>query len=294
METDIVLSVIVPTHNRADALDLTLSGLAKQSFELPWEVIVVNNNSSDNTEEIVELHQKSFPVRLRLLHETNPGPAAARNKGAFAAEGKYLIFIDNDIIVQENFLKNFYVDLQKYEGNWIVGSVKQLARFDKTPFGRFRSGLEDQSRNEVHEIDIITGQGTAMLRSQFLELKGFDEGFHFASGEDRELAIRAKSKGIRIFCDPNIISLHNDWAGTTIKDYCKRQKTYTITEPFFWLKYGKDTPRLKLVKENLPPALKRDGIRLFSWKITKRMLGSNLGNKILITMCNVAEKIMPN
>jgi GT2 family glycosyltransferase len=132
-----------------------------------------------------------------------------------------------------------------------------------------------------------------MRREQFLQLGGFDENFHTASGEDRELALRALSSGIRIYFDPNIIVLHNDWAGTSIKDYCRRQRLYTQTEPFFWKKYGNETPRLKMVRENLPPSLERDGMKLFIWKNMKRLFGSRIGQSLIIGSCSVLEKIFP-
>ena len=76
-------SVIIPTHNRAEALRLTLANLARQQFTEPWEVIVVNNRCTDNTDALVE--DQDFPAPLRLVHEDTPGAAAARNAGAVLA-----------------------------------------------------------------------------------------------------------------------------------------------------------------------------------------------------------------
>ena len=70
------ITVVIPTHNRADALDLSLKGLAQQQLHAAWEVIVVNNCCTDDTDHIVS--NRSFPVPLRLVHEPVPGPAAAR------------------------------------------------------------------------------------------------------------------------------------------------------------------------------------------------------------------------
>ena len=63
------VSVIVPTHNRAEALEKTLHYLSQQVFEHLWEVVVVNNNCTDNTDEVVEKAIKNFPVSLKLVHE---------------------------------------------------------------------------------------------------------------------------------------------------------------------------------------------------------------------------------
>jgi hypothetical protein len=87
--------------------------------------------------------------------------------------------------------------------------------------------------------------------------------------------------------------VHNDWAGSSIKDYCNRQRIYTLTEPFFWQKYGNETPRIRMVKENLPPSLKYDGVRLFAWKNMKRIFGSKLGQGALIGTAQFLERILP-
>ena len=287
------VSVIVPTHNRAEALEKTLTYLREQVFAHPWEVVVVNNNCTDNTDEVVKAAMTNFPVSLKLVHQTKPGASAARNAGANAAVGEYLIFIDNDILTSPDFIQRHYNNLEKFPGAWFVGNVHNLPEQEKTHFGKFRKSLEAVVGNEIVEVTGITGQTTSMQRAQFMQLHGFDESFHVASGEDRELAMRAMESGIKIFLDPAIVVLHNDWAGTSIRDYCKRQRTYTITEPFFWQKYGNKTPRLKMVKENLPPSLKEDGLRLYCWKLTKGMLGSKGGQNLVIALCGITEKVFP-
>ncbi len=290
---EIQLSVIVPTHNRADVLKDTLLHLRKQSFPHEWELIVVNNNCTDNTDEVVNGFVNDFPVSLTLTHEKKPGASAARNKGAKLAKGKYLLFMDNDILIPTDCLEKHYHNLEKDKGAWFVGHPVNMPEQLGTHFGKFRNSLEESLNNEIREVDGITGQNVSMPKHQFDELGGFDENFHVASGEDRELALRAINAGIKIYSDPSIKVLHNDWAGTSIKDYCKRQRDYTLTEPFFWQKYGNETPRIKMVKENLPPSLKQDSIRLFTWKNMKRILGSKAGQAMLIITAGIFEKILP-
>lgn len=286
------ISVIVPTHNRADALELTLKELAKQDFKESWEVIVVNNNCTDNTDAVVG--QQVFPVELKLVHEKKPGASAARNAGAKAAAGEYLIFIDNDILTKPDFLQRHYDNLEKYKGCWFVGHAENLPELQKTAFGKFRKSLETTLSAGLSRTDGITGQNTSMQKEQFLQLEGFDERFHVASGEDRELALRAIQSGIVIYFDPSIIVLHNDWAGSSIYDYCKRQRLYTQTEPYFWMKYGEASPRARLAKENSKPNFKKDGLRLYCWKHTKTILGSKAGQWCLIGICEILEKIFPH
>ncbi|HEY8558967.1 MAG TPA: glycosyltransferase [Pyrinomonadaceae bacterium] len=294
-ENNILISVVIPTHNRADALELTLAHLSGQDFSGKWEAIVVNNNCTDNTDEVVKSFKEKFPVPLHLIHESVPGPAAARNAGARKAEGEVIVFIDNDILVRGDFIERHYNRIQENPGCWFVGQVINLPEQESTVFGRYRKHLfpEVPADNGLKKIEGITGQTTSMRREDFDKLGGFDENFHVASGEDHELALRAQESGTIIYFDPGIIVLHNDWAGSSIRDFCRRQRLYTQTEPFFWKKYGEKTPRIEMVRKNLPPALKRDGVKLFLWKKTKGVLASDAGQSSIIKLCELSEKMLP-
>ncbi|MBV8857738.1 MAG: glycosyltransferase [Acidobacteria bacterium] len=292
-DTAFTFTVVIPTHNRSDALAETLPALARQDFDGAWEAVVVNNRCTDDTDEVVG--RQSFPVPLALVHEGVPGAAAARNAGAEVARGRYLVFIDNDILVEPDFLRRHLAALEANPGCWVGGQVVNLPEQEATPFGRFRKALNPFVPPEagLSENEGITGQNLSLPRADFERLGGFDESFFTASGEDRELAMRARESGVRILFDPSNVVLHNDWAGSTIRDYCLRQRLYTLTEPLFWGKYGEDYPRIQLVRENLPPDLKRDGLKLAAWKRVKGLLGSRGGQAAVLGACAVAERALP-
>ena len=293
-EKKINLSVIVPTHNRADALELTLKKLAEQDFEENWEVIVVNNNCTDNTDEVVE--NSDFPVDLRLVYQSVPGASAARNAGARIAEGDYLIFIDNDILCESDLLTKHFQALRENPGAWIVGQVVNLPEQENTIFGKYRKQLfplvsPDESPREINGL---TGQNVSMPRFDLEKLGGFDESFHVASGEDQELSMRARSLlGTKVLLIPSILVVHNDWAGWTFRDFCIRQSKYAQTEFLFWKKYGDQHPRLKLVMENLPIDWKNDFAKLKFRKIVKQILGYDLSQTVLMNLSLLSEKVFP-
>lgn len=93
----IQVSVIVPTHNRASLLNKTLNSLLNQTFSPQhFEVIIVDNGSTDNTESICKEFQKKF-TNYVYIYDKKPGLHVGRHAGLKAAKGTILVFIDDDI-----------------------------------------------------------------------------------------------------------------------------------------------------------------------------------------------------
>jgi len=92
------ISVVVPAYNEAKTLGLCLASLKNQDFKKPYEVIVVDNNSTDATAAIART------ARVKLIKEIKRGAAAARNTGAAASSAPLLAFTDADSIVPSHWL----------------------------------------------------------------------------------------------------------------------------------------------------------------------------------------------
>jgi glycosyltransferase involved in cell wall biosynthesis len=117
MGVSMTITVIVCTHNRCDLLERTLNGIAAQVVPEPfkWEVLVVDNNSSDRTREVVESFCVKDPARFRLVSEQQQGLSHARNAGIRNARGKILAFTDDDISVDSGWLWNLTSSLHSQE-----------------------------------------------------------------------------------------------------------------------------------------------------------------------------------
>lgn len=100
------LSVVICTYNRGKYLPMVLDSLNEQSYALPLhEIILINNNSTDHTEEIVRAYQQQHPAMpLVYLVEYNQGISHARNRGVETAKGDIIVFIDDDETVEPDFL----------------------------------------------------------------------------------------------------------------------------------------------------------------------------------------------
>src|ERR1043165_6456419 len=99
-------SVIIATYNRADEVVKTLESLQGLESSGPWEVIIVDNNSTDNTRDVVLERVNSFPVPLRYIMEKEQGRSAALNAGIRAAKGEILAITDDDVRVGPHWLVN--------------------------------------------------------------------------------------------------------------------------------------------------------------------------------------------
>src|SRR5205085_3185164 len=119
-------SVVIATYNRADELPRTLQSLAAVEVPEPWEVLIVDNNSKDNTREVVREAQKTFPVPLHYLQETQQGRSAALNTGIKAAQGEIIAVTDDDVRLEPNWLTNAEEALKRLDCDYLGGKALPL------------------------------------------------------------------------------------------------------------------------------------------------------------------------
>jgi hypothetical protein len=100
LECEMKYSVVIATYNRARDLRDTLQSLAGLDADGPWEVIVVDNNSPDDTRQVVASMAAGFPVELRYVFEREQGRSPALNAGIRAARGRIIATTDDDVRVE--------------------------------------------------------------------------------------------------------------------------------------------------------------------------------------------------
>jgi glycosyltransferase involved in cell wall biosynthesis len=104
-EKTLALSVVMPTHNRSSLLPPVLASLSAQTCDPgTWELIAVNDGSTDQTADVLKRFAATAPFRVTILEQKNAGPGAARNGGASIAAGKRLLFLDDDMIASERLI----------------------------------------------------------------------------------------------------------------------------------------------------------------------------------------------
>lgn len=105
-----MISIILPTYNNGDKLPKMINSIRKQSFS-HWELIIVNDGSNDNTEEICQYYCH-LDNRVHYIYQKNMGVSSARNKGILVARGEYITFVDGDDYIDSNYLKELFCSIE--------------------------------------------------------------------------------------------------------------------------------------------------------------------------------------
>lgn len=203
-------SVIVCTYNRARSLADTLRAL--QALIIPegttWEVIVVDNNSSDDTREVVAATAASFPS-LRYMFQPEQGLSHARNLGIAESRGEILLFTDDDVLPEPAWLEATLNGLRIHAADACGGYIAPIFEVDPPIWltERFYGFLAVRTdRSDDYEISTASqapfGANMAMRRAVFERVGLFDttrgrRGKVLASGEDGEMFERILGAGLK-------------------------------------------------------------------------------------------------
>lgn len=290
-------TIVIPTHSRRATLLRTLDALrAGVSGVADWEAIVVDDGSTDGTDEAVREWAQRHAAPVRCVRQARSGPAVARNRGAAEARGRIVVFLDDDIQVRPGFLRRLLDVMAAHPGAWVIGRIVHPAELRGSPFGRWRDDRWE-SFHRAHagglaETAGITAAHLAAPRADLERLRGFDETFPAASCEDAELGLRARAAGVRILYDPDNVGVHEDWA-VDLPRYCERQRSYSVADVLLYRKYGDRAPRAALVRHNGPIA-PGDGWRERLGKAAKRVLATAPGRAAVGLFGAAAERLAPD
>jgi glycosyltransferase involved in cell wall biosynthesis len=179
-------TVIIATYNRASLITRALDSLITQT-EKDWEAVIVDDGSTDETLEHITPYLKMHPA-IKYIHQTHMGGAAAKNRGLYAATGKYVTFLDSDdqfetdhLAIRKAVLIEYPSVSFLYGGTIILGNRYVPDRFDHTRL--------------IHLNDCVIGGTFVIERKTALLLNGFRD---LPIGCDADLFERVKKKGVRM------------------------------------------------------------------------------------------------
>jgi glycosyltransferase involved in cell wall biosynthesis len=183
-----LVSVVIPTRNRSRMLEGLLYSLAEQLLDASrFEVIVVDDGSTDDTPELLEHVAADVPYELRAVRHSGEGPAAARNRGWRQAAAPLIAFTDDDCVATPSWLSEL-VDGAREGKDAVVQGRTELAPGDASKVGPFSRVLQ------ITEPGPYYATCNILYSRPLLEaLGGFDESFR--TGEDTDLGWRAQAAG---------------------------------------------------------------------------------------------------
>ena len=205
------LSIIIPTYNRKNALLETLKAFCEQTYK-DFEIIIVDDGSTDGTKEIVE--ELNLPLEIKYVFQNNRGPASARNLGIRQSKEKIVFFTGDDMVPSRNLLEEHIEAHRAGDKNTaILGYTKWAYQIKMTPFRKFLtnyhfaySAITD--KNNVYWGYFFTSN-VSVHRSLLKKAGLFDEEFPYAAYEDTELGHRLFQQGMKLMLNKKAIVYHN-------------------------------------------------------------------------------------
>jgi glycosyltransferase involved in cell wall biosynthesis len=235
------LSIIICTYNRARSLVDTLQALLIQDTppSLRWEIIIVDNNSRDNTRDVVKDFADKSAVSLTYVFEPRQGQSHARNRGLKIARGEIVAFTDDDVIPEKTWVAKIVMAVDHHHVDGIGG--RTLPKWE-APVPRWLKGnphiwwciaLLDSEKfaslswPEVKGGAQIWGANMAFKRSLFHDVGCFNTGFgnvgnKLYRGEETELIRRALQKGKKLVYDPQLTVYHRIDANRMTKKFFRK------------------------------------------------------------------------
>ena len=234
------VSVVIGTYNRQHLLVGTLGALASQEVpgSLAWEIVVVDNNSTDSTAQVVAAFAETTPTPVRYVFEPRQGISHARNRGIREARGAVLAFIDDDVLPANDWVSQVVAAVERWEADGVGGRI--LPRWEASPPHWLRDNRSLLRRLSIMEFDgscllalplkpvpQVWGANMAFRRDVFHRVGEFDPrrgvvGKTLHRGEESDLIERALDLGLRIAYDAALTVFHRIGPDRTRKAYFRR------------------------------------------------------------------------
>lgn len=229
MNTTPAISVIMPCYNRAHDLIRTLEAFDRQTGTQPFELIAVDDCSTDRTQEVLGAYRPSRYKLTALRQEVNQGPAAARNRGLEQATGRVILFVGDDIL-PDPYLVEGHLAAHRYYAQPETGILGQVVWANDMPVNTVMEHIQGIGAqqfsyyylkdNQVYDFRHFYTANVSLKRDFLLSEKClFDPSMRFF--EDGELSYRLTKRGFRIIYSELPVGYHYHYH--TVRSFADRQ-----------------------------------------------------------------------
>lgn len=239
------ISIVVCTRNRAKHLPQMLETLRHIIAPgISWEVLFVDNGSTDATPQILKEFCDSFEGSARVINETRPGLSVARNKGWKASRGNIVCFTDDDCYPNSDWLVMAKRILEVGETSYVGGRVLLYDQNDAPVTIQTLKETIVFRKNMHIESGYIMGANFSCKKTMLEATGGFDErlgaGTRMRSGEDTDLLVRASLLGFEGRYDPRVVVYHHH----------RRQRLTEVKQLNSGYAYGRGALSMKTIMES--------------------------------------------
>lgn len=217
MVKNIKLSIIIISRNRDHLVEKAITSVADRINILQeYEVVVVDNNSIDDTRKVV-LNFRNTSPKIKYVFESIPGVSTAKNSGIKHTKGEYIAFLDDDSIAEKFWVDQIIKHAKKYPDHMIFGgpynrySTIKIPNWIPSKFGILDNGEEARQLSMGREW--LSATNLVIKKEVFTQIGEFDQRLNMTSsnriyGEETEFQLRAIKNGINIFYDPSMKVTH--------------------------------------------------------------------------------------
>ena len=228
------VSIVIPAHNHALVTFSCLQSISETKTDVSYEVIVVDDGSSDDTPSMLSTMRNIHVVR----NESNRGFIEASNAGARAARGRYVLFLNNDTIVLPNWLDELRKTFELFPDAGLVGGkliypdgrLQEAGAIvwkngDALNYGRYDQA-EKPEYCYARDVDYCSGACLLIKKELFDQLGGFDTAFAPAYCEDVDLAFKVRQAGKRVLYQPlaQVVHFEGTSSGTNVLQGVKQHQ----------------------------------------------------------------------
>ncbi len=208
------ISVIIVVQNRAEVLPTSLSHLEHQSFpSARYEVIAVDDGSTDESYDVLKRQAEGAPMRVQLLHQNQSGLNQARNLALESASGKWLLFLDQDILAGPHLLERHLEAHERLGGDTgVVGAIHRHPHLSKGVLStRLLPMQMHEAPPENTPLSFLEWNfaNMSLPRNHFMAFGGFDTSTRFFGCGGAEIAWRLMGHGVQAFAEPTATAY--DW-----------------------------------------------------------------------------------
>lgn len=234
------ISVVLCTYNRPAKLRRCLTALlAMNVIDTRWELICVDNNSTDETKEVIQEFIRSSLVPIRYVFERAQGLACARNAGLRQASGDIFALTDDDCLADPNWLVAISREFREDTSLAMLGGRVEPHNKDYLPVG-IRTSPERVTIGLTNVFTMI-GAGNMGFRRRVMATIGmfdpdFGAGSSLFAAEDSDFAYRALRAGLKVVYSPDVVVFH-DHGRESEQDLNRIEKAYVTARGAFYLKH---------------------------------------------------------